>query len=374
MESANRVVITGDVLRANANGTPNQPLNIRWLYNLLHYPISRALGSAKLEIVIWDDEGTLDGRRVYELCGLEPNEENWARLATAEELPPGAVEYLSPFFRGAVVIGFELPDVLIRTFHALQIDYVDLTIHPVRFLDDILFGVRTSIPEAFEVLKVRAVDEDVFHIQAGLHKATVSRMTPLPIPADSCLCVGQTRVDKSLVAQGRILSLLDYRDEVQRIIDRHSRTYFKPHPYAAGQEDVVRALVELGDVEITGENIYRLLADEHITEVFGISSSAIYEAAFFGKKGTYLYMNPLRLWDATRPSNFDPWVFVPVYDDLLSPRCWAELLARRLKVNTCPENRLAPKASRLRISLQSHWGYNFLDSELLLRNMTGERV
>lgn len=373
MKGPARMVITGDVLRVNADGSPNQPINIRWLYHLLKCPLARALGASDVDLVVWDDLGAgIDARRIYSLCGLAATEENWARLTTAEELPPAAVESLRPYFDPSIVVGFELPDVLLRAFLRLGIDYVDLTIHPARFLDDIIFGIRTSIPEAFEALKRRGISEEIFHIHAGLHQATVSRMAPLLIPPDSCLCVGQTRVDKSLVSNGQILSLLDYLEDFKRIATRHTRTFFKPHPYAEGQEEILRALRKLADVEVTHDNVYRLLCDDQITEVFGISSSVVYEAGFFGKKATYLYRNPITL--AGPEAVFDPWAYVPVGDDLLSPRFWADLLRTRCDVADCPEIRLAPKTSRLRVSLQSHWGYNFLDYELLMHNLAGERI
>ena len=367
------MVITGDVLRVNVDGSPNQPINIRWLYHLLKHPLSLAAPGSAADLVVWDDLGAgIDARRIYSLCELAATEENWARLSTAEELLPAAVDYLKPFFEGSVVVAFELPDLLIRTFLGLGIDYVDLTIHPVRFLDDIIFGIRTSIPEAFEVLKRRGISEEIFNVHAGLHQATVSRMAPLLIPPDSCLCVGQTRVDKSLVSHGRILSLLDYLGEFRRISAAHTRTFFKPHPYAEGQEELLRALGKLADVEVTHDNVYRLLCDDQVTEVFAISSSVVYEAGFFGKKATYLLRNPVTL--AGPESAFDPWAYVPIGDDILSPRFWAELLKSRCAVADCPELRLAPKTSRLRVSMQSHWGYNFLDYELLMRNLAGERI
>jgi len=166
---------------------------------------------------------------------------------------------------------------------------------------------------------------------------------------------------------------LDFPEAIQRIVSQHQRTYFKRHPYASNDEKVVKQLLRSGSVELTDENIYRLLCHDNIQEVFSISSSVVYEAQFFGKKGTYLLQNPLKLYDPSAP-DFDPETFVPIYDDFFSPGFWSELLRSRCAVRPCADLRLPAKTSRLRISAQSHWGYNFLDYEILLQNMIGEKV
>ena len=107
-------------------------------------------------------------------------------------------------------------------------------------------------------------------------------------------------------------------DTGRRIASQHQRTYFKRHPYASDDEKVVKQLLRSGSVELTDENIYRLLCHDNIQEVFSISSRVGYEAQFFGKKGTYLLPNPLKRYDPSVP-DFDPETFVPIYDDF-SPR------------------------------------------------------
>ena len=370
-----KIVISGGVLRANPDGTPNQPLNIRWLYHLLAYPLSLAVKDADIGLVVWEAGGSsIDARQVYDLNGLEANESNWARLASAKEFSESSRQYLRGFYEGSLVLGFELPDLLLHFFNRCGIDYVDFAVHPVRYLDDFFFGIRTNIPDAFAVLTEHAVSEEVFYLQASIHKATVSRMRPPDIRENSCLCVGQTRVDKSLLAGERVLSLLDFLDDLARIALPYNAMYFKPHPYASADGDVERKLLALGKVETIHENIYRLLCHDAIKEVVGISSSVIYEARFFGKKGTYLLGNPMKLYDPAFPEGFDPWTFVPIYDDFFNPRFWSEMLKSKCRVRACADIKLPAKTSRLRISAQSHWGYNFLDYEILLRNMIGERV
>jgi len=365
----NKIVFTGDVLRPK-----HQRLNIRWFYHLLSYPVARAIRDASIEMVVWDAKlGCFDAARVYELNGMEVSEENWARLFDAPHLSHDSIEYMRGFFEGRLIIGFELPDVFLRLFPRMGSDYLDFTIHPARFLDDIFFGIRTNIPEAFEVLKEHALSDEVLYLQAHIHKATISRMEQPAMPENSALFVGQTRTDKTLIREGRFIAPEDFIRDILEIRQRHSKLYYKRHPLAEPDLEWMDRLRAIPGVELIEENTYKLLCHEHIAEVYGISSSVLYEAKFFGKKATYLYRNMLPLW---RPehADFDPWVYIPVYNAFFSPGFWAKLLGKRYPVRACPDIALPAKTSRLRTSIQIHWGYNFLDYEILLKNIRGEHL
>ncbi|MCH8268974.1 MAG: hypothetical protein IH846_15805, partial [Acidobacteria bacterium] len=363
-----KIVFTGDVLRPMPDGNSHQALNIQWLADLLRYPVSMA-ADAELDVHLWDaGKGSIDGPRFYELNGSTVSPENWGRLFDAKEISLSSAEYLGTFFEDAVVVGFELPDVMIRLFQARGVPYLDFFIHPVRYLDDLFFGIRTNVAEMFAVLKRHALPEELFHLQAGIHKATMRRVPPLQIMPNSCLFVGQTPVDKSLLVNGNVLSVENFSGQIKQIARSYQRVYFKPHPYGSEEGRIMKVLGGTGKAEITRANVYHLLAQDNIQEVFGISSSVLYEAEYFGKKVTHLSKNRLSLYGPQRAS-FDPWTFVPVFDAFYNPRFWSELLGSVCAVKECPDLKLSPKSSRLRTCLHIFWGYNFLDSEILLHNI-----
>ena len=363
-----KIVFTGDVLRPMPDGTSHQALNIQWLADMLRYPVSMA-ADAELDVHLWDaGKGSIDGPRFYELNSSAVSPENWGRLFDAREISLSSAEYLGTFFEDAVVVGFELPDVMIRLFQARGVPYLDLFIHPVRYLEDLFFGIRTNVAEMFEVLTRHAVPEELFHMQAGIHKATMRRTPPLDIRRNTCLFVGQTPMDKSLLVNGNVLSVENFAEQIQQIARSSEKVYFKPHPYGSDEGQIMKILGGAGKAEITRANVYHLLAQDNIQEVFGISSSVLHEAEYFGKKVTHLSKNRLNLY-GPQQTDFDPWTFVPVLDAFYNPRFWSELLGSVCAVKQCPDLHLSLKSSRLRTSLQMFWGYNFLDAELLLHNI-----
>ena len=359
-----RVVFTGDVLRP----IPHQGLNIQWLADLLRYPVSMA-ADAEMDVHLGDAEkGSIDGSRFYKLNGSEVSPENWGRLFDAKDISVSSAEYLGTFFENAIVVGFELPDVMIRLFQARGIPYLDFIIHPVRYMDDLFFGIRTNVTEMFTVLTHYVVPEELFRIHAGIHMATVGRMAPLDISPNSCLFVGQTPMDKSLLKDGSFQSVEDFAEQIRKIARSYNKIYFKPHPYGSEEDRTMKLLKDSGRVEITRANVYQLLAQKNVQEVCGISSSVLYEAEYFGKKVTHLSKNRLNLY-GQQQNSFDPWTFVPVIDAFYNPRFWANLLSATCSVKECPDLKPVSKSSRLRNSLQMFWGYNFLDAEILLQYM-----
>ena len=362
-----RIVITGDVLRPDENDKPLQAQNIQWLSNLCRYPLSLA-AEAELETVWWGKGGSLDGEEFFTRNGLRMGLDGWAQLSDTREISSSSANYLGMFYEDALVVGFELPDVMTRLFYTRGIPYLDFVIHPIRYLDDLFFGIRTNVPEMFRVLKEFALAEEYFHLHAGIHQATVGRMASLDLEPDSCLFVGQTPVDRALIENGRVLTVEEFPDQLREIARSCRKIYFKPHPYGSDNERILRFLGTIAPTETIHANIYSLLCQPNIREVVSISSSVLYEAGYFGKKATRLKKSGWKLLDPGR-AEFDPQVLVPVYDSFYDPHFWSQLLAGICQVKPCRSLMPARKSNRLRTSLQAFWGYNFLDAEILLHNI-----
>ncbi len=367
-----KIIITGDVLRPDDSGLSHQKSNIQWFYNLMNWQISQTLINDKVELLLWDEgKDSFDAKSFYQLNNLDISTESWAKLfsATVEDLTKDSIEYFRNFFKGVVaVVGFELPEVFLRLFNKYGIVYIDFITHPVRFLDDIFFGIRTNSTTAFEYLKNITISEEQFYVQANIHKATISRISQPELEKNSCLLVGQTKADRSLICDGTILTLLDYIDKLDEIAHTCSRIYYKPHPHAWQKDDAAQAVQKRSYIEVIHDNIYKLLCHESIYKVVSISSSVIYESRFFEKEGNYLYKNSLNLYDQEN-AQFNPWVVVPVYDDFYNPSFWSDMLAGCCRVNNCANITLPHKTSRLRMTCQTYWGYNFLDFDLLHRTV-----
>lgn len=366
-----KIIFTGDLLRPSENGQgSNQRVNINWLYNLLIGPVQIAV-NADIKVLNWDDRpGAFDSKLFYRLNDSSSLPSDWIRLYHQKHYSKAALEYVRSHFGESLVIGFELPDIFMHMFDELGIHYIDIINHPVRFMDDIFFGFRTNNEAIYRRLIEYNIDPNVYIIQAGLHKATISRMKQKNIPINSALFTGQVDVDKSLISNGKILNLLDFHAEFESIARKHEKVYYKKHPYANQNEAIEQFLKQFKNVEYIDENFYYLLGQQNIVSVYSISSSTVYEAKLWGKHSEYFYQSPFELVHDKKDTSSALRSYIAVYNEFFDPKFWADILQSECtthQINVSSVS-LAPKTSRLRNSLQYYWGYNFLDTEILLNN------
>lgn len=363
-----KIIITGDMLRPSINGEgSNQKINIDWLYNLLKFPLSLG-NNISIEVLNWDDNKSFDSKLFYKLNGLNSMPEDWVMIYKSKKFSDASLGYISTFFDKSLVIGFELPDIFMHMFDELNIPYIDVIIHPIRYLDDIFFGFRTNKKEYFDKLKKFQINSKIYSIQAGIHSATISRMPKLNISENSVLFTGQVEIDKSLLKNGDILSILNFEDEFKELSKEYNKIYFKKHPYAKGSDEVNKFLHSLNNVEFIENNFYQLLGQENINSVYSISSSTVLEASYFEKKSQFLYQSPF-LFSKDEEQIFDRRYYIPIFDEFLEPDFWATILFEK---NINDFKRILPfKSNRLRNSIQNYWGYNFLDAEILYKHIKG---
>jgi len=315
--SQQKIVVTGDLFRPGPLGRSHQRSNIEWLSNLLGYILGAVAPTAEIQALYWDDASdSFDADHFYQLNDMECSDISWAKLSQQADLPESAQNYLLRFFESvSLVVGYELPPVFVRFFERNNIPYLDFRLHPVRFCDDFYWGANSSHPEIRSAIERFAVSEHTFFMQAGLHKASMSRRDSSHISPNSCLLIGQTEVDSSVVHEGQLLSLLDYEARIDEILATYQTVYFKPHPLSASS-DVTQRILEKGAL-LTTENIYFLLSIPQIERVAGISSSVLSEARCFGKEVEYFHPD----WAFESPAVYDAFLSSRFWVDVLSPLC-----------------------------------------------------
>lgn len=356
------ILFTGDVLRPDKTGNAScQTVNIHWLFNLFQWQIEQASGM-KPEFMSWGPAPIKFNSKIfYELNGLRPSEENWSIIFCSDNLHPLAEEYYLSFVEDALLVSFELPNCLIKLLQRNGIPYIDFTIHPVRFLDDIFLAVRTNIKDCSKFLEEHSCQEDIFYVEASVHAASLNRMGSPKIPNNCALLVGQTSVDKSLLQNGSIRSLLDYKEELSLLSEKYEKLLFKPHPVQSSVS--IEQLKEIvPNIAITSENAYRLICSPSVSHVYGISSSILSECRYFTKPSSYFYKPPFQHWEIEKREN-DGWLFYPIYQDYFSPMFWRGLLNPLSLAKPCSDISIPHKENRLRLSLQEFWGYGFLEFE-----------
>lgn len=186
--------------------------------------------------------------------------------------------------KGKVVIGFEIPAILRDLLEEYARLLVEIELAPIRFLDDLLLSISSTDHEINAALRQVRVSQREIHWQAELLRAKA--LPPCAARSEAggrvALLAGQTRVDRSLVKEGNLLSLSDYVQEVNQLCEEHDLVLIRPHPHSGDDVPGLESLLEIPGLRITNANSYDLIASGKIETVAAISSSLLDECKYFG--------------------------------------------------------------------------------------------
>lgn len=359
-----RVVFTGDLLRPFPTGSEWESAtwkNIRWLQALISPHLGR-LGIPQSRLA-WDAQtGPAQGMffdtpALYDRLGLPLGMASWTRLANLPAAPAALTEQIAPHVDGALVIGYEMPDPLLDALQATGTPYIDVVLHAVRFLPDLVFAMRTNHAGLHEALHCNRVQETDIESHAADIKAKAAWMAPpAELPPGSLLIFGQVHGDRSLInsTRGGFSSLLDHLPELIDLCDAHARVFFKPHPYDMNDSPSVRAMQSIGSVAFTTANAYHLMAQEHTQAVVALNSSCLHEARYFGKEAISLIPAMYDFSARHAPTDDRPGGLVAQTPTWLSESFWRKVL--RLETPpTCNTAHWVP--DRLRKTMNADWGF-----------------
>ena len=364
------ITIIGDFLRSDEKGRPGDSDQcVMWLFNAIKRQLVRA---AALPVHPVTAQNFADLYRWVE-ASRPPEQADRYWAATFDELPnDDALNHiLQHRLERQFVVGYELPPYLRRWLGRFGIPFVDLRIHPVRFLDDLLFAVRASDPETQSRLMGMGVPEHNVHAAAGLIEAMCCLNTSCNLPRETLLVIGQRVMDSSQVIGGSFFDALAHQDEIAQICGAYPAVLLKPHPYG-GQHSLLLATAAAPNAAgVTSDNLYRLFAQPQIAAVLTVSSSAAYEAGYFGKQLHTLAALPIRIgW---RGDECDAETYASVDGQVLSSDFWRVILAPHTKVSAHDGARLPDKPNRLRIALNSFWNFQEIDTDRIPAGPHGVR-
>ena len=353
------VTVTGDFVRSDRDGRPGEgDRSIVWLFNAIKRQVSRA-SFLPVHLLTARDCAEL-GRWVESARPPQDADRYWA--AVYDDLPMDAAleRTLLPRLQGRFVVGNELPPYLRRLLDRLGTPWLDLRIHPVRFLDDLLFAAGASEPETRHALLGMAVPEDHVYAAAGLIEAMCRYTADCGLPAETLLVVGQRTMDSSQIVAGRFFDALERRAEVGAICAGYRAVLLKPHPYGGQHSLLLAAAAAPNALGVTADNLYRMLAQAEIASVLTVNSSVAYEARYFDKRIHTLAPLPVRI--AWRGGRDEADTCASLDDRVLSGDFWRVVLAPHASVSPCDGARLPPKPNRLRIALDSFWNFQEIDT------------
>lgn len=352
-----KLVFTSDFLkiddRARNRLLSPQNINIDWISALFTQPILELLPGLSVE-QFYGDEGQYNSIRwkAYSDYGLPIESASWAALYDGPgDLPEYLANTLSDTLTGALCLTFEAPPYLLTTLDALSVPYIDVAIHPVRYLPDYLFGYRTNVDSVRTRLELFRLQESRLRDFARISSARTARIFRHNLPPEgSAIFFGQIEVDASLIVDGRIASTADVETALFELSATHDSVYYKPHPHVKNTDSLKKLVERLPGCKWIEVNAYDALAAKCFSTVATLSSGTAVEARYFGK-------NARRFLSNYNPFSSDvgnPLVYTPVYATSLSQEFWAHLLMNRKP--SSPPAVPDPFENGVKFSLNMKWG------------------
>jgi hypothetical protein len=203
-----RILITGDFYRpvSDIDMTQHQRHNIDWLFNSLYKHLNP---NYVFKTNTRSDEFVL------------PLQE-WIEFDSIRDFSPIHLNILNPFmtskFYYEMIIGFELPEPVKLFLRDYNIPFVDIVLHWCRFHTEPIYGVDSNIYGFDKVI--------------NKYKHKIERPVDPNYTRTLNLIIGQTPIDRSLICNGRMLSLQDFNfDDLN-----YTNFLYIPHPLSPNHE------------------------------------------------------------------------------------------------------------------------------------------
>nr|VFK41184.1 MAG: hypothetical protein BECKTC1821E_GA0114239_10105 [Candidatus Kentron sp. TC] len=182
------------------------------------------------------------------------------------------------------IVGFELPDEDLAYLNKKNISWVNLSIHPFRFLNDLHFEVNASFDFNREDIQA-----SLGEIELCANMLRIKYSFPTVSKRYHTLAIfGQEPFDKSVYFDGKFMLLDEYIDKLDVLAKEHDEVIYKHHPYQTDEAIDKLIFDRYSAKPPIDNNPYRLMLSGEVSTVCAISSSIISEASAFGLRAEYL--------------------------------------------------------------------------------------
>ena len=290
-----------------------------------------------------------------DLCFEEPNQ--------------AVLDLVCKYFKDTLVISREPSVILKKAFDILNIPYIDLAIHSVRYMDDLIMGATTNIPEVYEKLKNYELNEEEFYFYADLLKAEYRFRNSLPDyigpDVNYAIFMAQTPVDISLLdfKNKRLATFHDYIDRFENLVKTHDKVFYKPHPFYEDSE-TIKMIKSYPNTKIVKEqiNIYQMLSQPEYKTCASISSGTIKEAYYFGKNTECYLRQPYTYSEEYKDKSLlTKDIYVTIGKHWMASAFWADILQPIIDTRDVYRIDVNNVHNKLRRILNKSWG--FIDSD-----------
>ncbi len=359
MDSIKKIVFIGDLLRIqergkkSKDGTGFADQTLAWEYQLFKYQIEQAT-KLPTEVVFCSDTERFDLREFYRLCGAELCMQSWIHILHGK-YSSEALAYFKSCFNNCLVIT-QVGGSMIPLLEEADIPYIDIYVSAIKFASDIHLAFRSNVESIRQQLLHFQLAESYLMIEAQKMKAYNCARAPHSNLADnSLLLIGQIDIDLSLLKDEKLVSFLDYKEELIALTQQFDTVYYKRHPYAKPSSASEKLILSLPHVALTEEPFYKLMSYESITTVAALSSGTLEEARYFGKKPIYLSHQFIKYYRGE--GVIDKETFVICENKYFSPRFWQTILSDVVPTYPCDDYTQSYEDNFLRSSINTWWGY-----------------
>ncbi len=370
-----RIIITSDLLRpmwVDGKAQNKETIRINKYYDFLIWQLTTATELPVIKLSTQNSDW--DFFALYKHLGVEfKNVNSWLEVYDTQTITSNAIEYFNSFFHDSFIICHEMPPIFKKLCDTLNIGYIDIRIHPVRFLDDHLFGMSTNTVEVFEKIKKYLVDDRSFYLYANLYKATADFYS-LSLDKNSALIAGQTNVDAALYENGTVHTIYEYEDAIRELGEKYKTVYYKAHPFNNDLKGIYEFLNKFPFIKYTDENIYKLLSCDEIKGVYAISSGVLTEAEYFGKE-SYPFFRKFNKYSYDKNVSFSSNIYLTIQNDFYNPIFWRNIFDGTLPVkNECIDMPVPFRGNRMRAALNDYWGNTVFDPGVITATKEVNRI
>jgi hypothetical protein len=228
-------------------------------------------------------------KNAYKVLGLETSIKGWQQSFWYENVTSDLINIFRQDYDRALVFAFELSPIMECILNKLRCPWINISISPLRFLDDLLLLIRLSDHFNAELLRPFAVPEtDITHAADYVRRWFMAKRLETHLKNDDVVFFGQTEGDRSLITyDGSFFSADETARALAALVGKR-RLWIKPHPYAL-PNNVIRSTIDQLGGQFINENAYGILSADVDIDIVTISSSIGREAPWFGKRAQLLY-------------------------------------------------------------------------------------
>ena len=333
--SYKKVLFISDLFKVDdrsLNSSENpQTINILWLKKLLENYIERSLSVPCFSFTGDELSSSLNRLNIYRQLNKPFSSSGWASLYLDLDGEAEAVvsDAFSNEFSDCFIFGFELPPSHISLLEKNNISYIDLTIHPLRFLRNYVLGFRTNIKSIFDRAYSLMIPNELIEREVAISKARTQRIFKNRPPLNSALFLGQIDIDASLICKGGIAGIDSVEAALQNLSLNHEKVFYKFHPHLKDQKPVQNVISKIKNCEQIEVNVYDALASTEFSIFASLSSGSLYEASLFGGN-TKRYLAREDVFDISgldEKNIFDQKKYITTPNNILSQQFWDFVLS-----------------------------------------------